>query len=48
MIGVKRVAVARAFRRLREAGAVGAVEVEQSRLHVKDLKALERIASVER
>ena len=45
MIGVKRVAVARAFRRLREAGAV---EVERSRLHVKDLKALERIASVER
>jgi CRP-like cAMP-binding protein len=45
MIGVKRVAVARASRRLREAGAV---EVEQSRLYVKDLKALERIASVER
>lgn len=45
MIGVKRVAVARASRRLHEAGAV---EVEQSRLYVKDLKALERIASVER
>ena len=45
MIGVKRVAVARPSRRLREAGAV---EVEQSRLYVKDLKALERIASVER
>jgi hypothetical protein len=39
------VAVARAFGKLREAGAV---EVEQSRLHVKNLKALEHIASVER
>jgi CRP/FNR family transcriptional regulator, cyclic AMP receptor protein len=45
MIGAKRVAVTRAFRSLREAGAV---EVEQSRLHVKDLVALEHIASVER
>jgi CRP-like cAMP-binding protein len=45
MIGAKRVSVARAFGRLREAGAV---EVEQSRLHVRDLKALERIADVER
>jgi CRP/FNR family transcriptional regulator, cyclic AMP receptor protein len=45
MIGAKRVAVARAFRKLREAGAV---EVEQSRLDVKNLKALEHIASVER
>lgn len=45
MIGAKRVAVARAFGRLREAGAV---EVERGRLRVRDLKALERIASVER
>jgi CRP/FNR family transcriptional regulator, cyclic AMP receptor protein len=45
MIGAKRVAVARAFGKLREAGAM---EVEQSRLHVKNLKALEHIASVER
>jgi CRP-like cAMP-binding protein len=45
MSGAKRVSVARAFGRLREAGAV---EVEQSRLHVRDLKALERIADVER
>jgi CRP/FNR family transcriptional regulator len=45
MIGAKRVAVARAFGKLREAGAV---EVEQSRLHVKNLKALEHIASVGR
>jgi CRP/FNR family transcriptional regulator, cyclic AMP receptor protein len=45
MIGAKRVAVARAFRRLREAGVV---EVEQSRLHVRDLKTLEHLASVER
>jgi CRP/FNR family transcriptional regulator, cyclic AMP receptor protein len=45
MIGAKRVAVARAFRKLR---GVGAVEVKQSRLHVKNLKALEHIASVER
>jgi CRP/FNR family cyclic AMP-dependent transcriptional regulator len=41
MIGAKRVAVTRAFRRLREAGAV---EVEQHRIRVKDLEALERIA----
>jgi CRP-like cAMP-binding protein len=45
MIGAKRVAVARAFGKLREAGAV---KVEQSRLHVKNLKALEHIADVER
>ena len=45
MIGAKRVAVARAFRRLREAGAV---EVERSRLHVIDVKTLEQIARVER
>lgn len=45
MIGAKRVAVARAFRELREAGAV---EVEQSRLHVRDLKTLQRVASLGR
>jgi CRP/FNR family transcriptional regulator, cyclic AMP receptor protein len=45
IIGAKRVAVARAFGKLREAGAV---KVEQSRLHVKNLKALEHIANVER
>jgi CRP/FNR family cyclic AMP-dependent transcriptional regulator len=45
MIGAKRVAVARAFGKLREAGAV---EVEQSRLYVKNLKALEHVASVRR
>ena len=45
MIGAKRVAVARASRKLREAGAV---EVEQSRLRVMDVKSLEQIASVER
>jgi CRP/FNR family transcriptional regulator, cyclic AMP receptor protein len=41
MIGAKRVAVTRAFRRLREAGAV---EVGQHRIRVKDPEALERIA----
>jgi len=41
MIGAKRVAVARAFRRLREAGAV---EVEHYRIRVTDLEALEHIA----
>ena len=45
MIGAKRVAVARAFGKLREAGAV---KVEHSRLHIKNLKALEHIANVER
>jgi CRP/FNR family transcriptional regulator, cyclic AMP receptor protein len=45
MIGAKRVAVARAFGKLREAGAV---KVKQSRLYVKNLKALKHIASVER
>ncbi len=45
MIGAKRVAIARAFRRLREAGVV---KVERSRIYVRDLKALEHIASVER
>jgi CRP/FNR family transcriptional regulator, cyclic AMP receptor protein len=41
MIGAKRVAVARAFKRLREAGAV---EVERYRIRITDLEALERIA----
>jgi CRP/FNR family transcriptional regulator, cyclic AMP receptor protein len=41
MIGAKRVAVARAFRRLRQAGAV---EVEHYRIRVTDLDVLERIA----
>lgn len=45
MIGAKRVAVARASGKLREAGAV---KVEQGRLYVKNLKALQHIASVER
>jgi CRP/FNR family transcriptional regulator len=42
MIGAKRVAVARAFKRLRDAGAV---EVEKRHIHVRDLKTLERIAN---
>lgn len=41
MIGAKRVAVARAFKRLRQAGAV---EVERYRIRVTDLGALERLA----
>src|SRR5215213_527250 len=45
MIGAKRVAVTRAFKRLREAGAV---EVERGRIHVKDIDSLERIAKEER
>ncbi len=45
MIGAKRVAVTRAFKRLREAGAV---EVERGHIHVRDVDALERIAKVER
>jgi CRP/FNR family transcriptional regulator, cyclic AMP receptor protein len=45
MIGAKRVAVTRAFKRLREAEAV---EVQRGRIHVKDVDALERIAKVER
>jgi CRP/FNR family transcriptional regulator, cyclic AMP receptor protein len=45
MIGAKRVAVTRAFKRLREAGAV---EVERGHIHVRDVDALERIAKEER
>jgi CRP/FNR family transcriptional regulator, cyclic AMP receptor protein len=45
MIGAKRVAVTRAFKRLREAGAV---EVERGRIQVKDIDALEHIAEEER
>jgi CRP/FNR family transcriptional regulator, cyclic AMP receptor protein len=45
MIGAKRVAVTRAFKRLREAGAV---EVERGHIHVRDIEALERIAEEER
>jgi CRP/FNR family cyclic AMP-dependent transcriptional regulator len=45
MIGAKRVAVTRAFKRLREAGAV---EVERGHIHVRDVDALERIAKDER
>jgi CRP/FNR family transcriptional regulator, cyclic AMP receptor protein len=45
MIGAKRVAVTRAFKRLREAGAV---EVERGRIHVKDIDSLECIAKEER
>jgi CRP/FNR family transcriptional regulator len=45
MIGAKRVSVTRAFKRLREAGAV---EVERGRIHVRDVDALERIAAEER
>jgi CRP-like cAMP-binding protein len=44
MIGAKRVAVARAFKLLRDARAV---EVENRRIHVRDLKTLERIAELE-
>ena len=45
MIGAKRVAVTRAFKRLREAGAV---EVERGHIHLRDVDALERIAKEER
>jgi CRP/FNR family cyclic AMP-dependent transcriptional regulator len=45
MIGAKCVAVTRAFKRLREAGAV---EVERGHIHVRDVDALERIAKEER
>jgi DNA-binding transcriptional regulator YhcF (GntR family) len=44
MIGAKRVAVTRAFKCLREAGAVDV----QRRIQVKDIDALERIAEEER
>jgi CRP/FNR family cyclic AMP-dependent transcriptional regulator len=45
MIGAKRVAVTRAFKRLRESGVV---EVERGRIRVKDIDTLERIAEEER
>jgi CRP-like cAMP-binding protein len=45
MIGAKRVAVSRAFKRLREAGTV---EVKQGRIYVRDVQALECIANGER
>jgi CRP/FNR family transcriptional regulator, cyclic AMP receptor protein len=45
MIGAKRVSVTRAFKRLREAGAV---EVERGHIHVRDMDALERIAAEQR
>jgi CRP/FNR family cyclic AMP-dependent transcriptional regulator len=45
MIGAKRVAVTRAFKRLREAGAV---EVERGHIRVRDIDGLERIAQEER
>jgi CRP/FNR family transcriptional regulator len=41
MIGAKRVAVSRAFKLLRKAGAV---EVRRRRIYVKDREVLERIA----
>jgi CRP/FNR family transcriptional regulator, cyclic AMP receptor protein len=45
MIGAKRVAVTRAFKRLREAGAV---EVQRGHIYVRDVDALGRIAEEER
>jgi CRP/FNR family transcriptional regulator len=45
MIGAKRVAVSRAFKRLREAGAV---EARRGRIHVRDMQTLEQIADAER
>jgi CRP/FNR family transcriptional regulator len=45
MIGARRVAVSRAFSKLREAGAI---ETKPRRIHVKDKEALERIAREER
>src|SRR5215217_8650510 len=45
MIGAKRVAVTRAFKRLREAGAV---DVGRGRIRVKDVDALEHIAKEQR
>jgi CRP/FNR family cyclic AMP-dependent transcriptional regulator len=44
MIAAKRVAVTRAFNHLRQAGAV---EVKQRHIHIKDRKALTRIANAE-
>jgi CRP-like cAMP-binding protein len=45
MIGVKRVAVTRTFKRLREEGAL---EVERRWICIADLRTLERIAEQER
>jgi DNA-binding transcriptional regulator YhcF (GntR family) len=45
LIGAKRVAVSRAFKLLREAGAV---ETKQRRIYVRDREILERIAQGER
>ncbi len=45
MVGSNREAVTRAFRRLRDAGAV---EVTDRRVYVKDARALERVANAER
>ncbi len=45
MIGAKRVAVSRAFKRLREEGTV---EVKRGRIRIRDLQSLERIAREER
>lgn len=42
MIGVKRMAVTRAFKTLRKAGAVE--QEGDLRVHVRDLKALEHLA----
>jgi CRP/FNR family cyclic AMP-dependent transcriptional regulator len=45
MIGAKRVSVTRAFKRLRETGAV---EVQRGHIHISDVDALKRIAKEER
>lgn len=45
MIGAKRVAVSRAFKRLREEGTV---EMKRGRIRIRDLQSLERIAREER
>ena len=45
MIGARRVAVSRAFSKLREAGAI---ETKRRRIHVKDKEALQHIAREER
>jgi CRP/FNR family transcriptional regulator, cyclic AMP receptor protein len=45
MIGARRVAITRAFKRLREAGVV---DVERHRIRIKDPEALRRLASEER
>jgi CRP/FNR family transcriptional regulator len=41
MIGAQRVAVTRAFGKLRK---VGAIEIEQRKIHVKDMEALKCVA----